>query len=265
MAGALALAASSPLRVRAATAVNLTVAGSTTLFPFMRDAAGAYRVERPDVTVTVTGGGSAQAIAQLRTGQLDMAASDFEVTSDDLFAHRIAVVGFAVAANSATGITALTSAQLRGILAGTITNYKTVGGNDVAIVPIERPPSSGIRSLIASRVMNGASFAARGSIDDGTTAVISDIVSTPGAIGYATFGALREAGLATIALDGAAANAANVANGTYPLWAYEYIITLGPATSEESRFLAFVQTNRALLSDHGYIAVQDIRRLPPGD
>ncbi len=53
-------------------------------------------------------------------------------------------------------------------------------------------------------------------------------------------------------------------NAGYPLRAYEYIVTNGPATVDESRFLAYLDTKRALLREYCYIAVQDLERIPAG-
>jgi phosphate transport system substrate-binding protein len=264
---AAALALALPLRFaqRARAAVTLTIAGSTTLEPLLRAAAAAYQVDNADVSIAVTGGGSAAAIARLGSGSLDMAASDYETTADDLFAHRIAVVGFAFAVNPAAGVASLTREQLRGVLSGAVVNYRAVGGNDVPVVVIERPESSGIRALVAARIMRGAPFARGTTVEDGTTGVVSDIRDAEGGIGYSTFGGVRDAGLTALAIDGIAPTDENVTNASYPLWAYEYIVTNGPATVDESRFLAYLETNRTLLREYGYIAVQDIERIPAGE
>jgi phosphate transport system substrate-binding protein len=265
LAGAVALACALRVPARARAATSLTIAGSTTLEPLLRAAAAAYQVDNPDVSIAVTGGGSAAAIVRLGSAGLDMAASDYEATTGDLFAHRIAVVGFAFAVNPAAGVASLTRQQLRGVLAGTVTNYRALGGNDVPVVVIERPESSGIRALLATRIMHGTAFARGTTVEDGTTGVVADIAAAPGGIGYSTFGGVRAAGLTPLAIDGVAPTDDNVMNGTYPLWAYEYIVTNGPATVDESRFLAYLQTNRTLLREYGYIPVQDIERIPSGE
>jgi len=265
LAGGLALACALRFPACARAATNLTIAGSTTLEPLLRAAAAAYQVDNPDVSIAVTGGGSAAAIARLGSASLDMAASDYEATNDELFAHRIAVVGFAFAVNSAAGVASLTRQQLRGVLAGTVVNFRAVGGNDVPVVVIERPESSGIRSLLAKSIMQGAAFARGATVEDGTTGVVADVAGAPGGIGYSTFGGVRDAGLIALAIDGVAPTDESVMNGTYPLWAYEYIVTNGPATVDESRFLAYLQTNRSLLREYGYIPVQDIERIPAGE
>jgi phosphate transport system substrate-binding protein len=253
----------SPLRSLAD--ATLVIAGSTTLLPFLRDAADAYRADHPGVAVTVTGGGSHAALEMLAAGQIDMAASDYEATEGNLFAHRIAAIGFAFVTSASSGVTALSRRQLTDVLAGSLVDCKTIGGRDAPITVVERPAASGIRQLLATQVMGGRAFAERGPVDDGTSALIADVKAAPCAVGYATFAGVRDSGLTPIAIDGVAPTDENVAHGTYPFWAYEYVITNGPATPDQSRFLAYVQTNRALLAKYGYIAVQDIQRLPLGE
>jgi phosphate transport system substrate-binding protein len=247
----------------ASAAGALAIAGSTTLFPFVRDAAAAYQAAHPELTITVTGGGSRAAIVQLDAKQIDMAATDAAPSGTDLVDHRVAVIGFAIAVNPGSGVSSLTRDQLRGVLDGAVTNYKQVGGNDVPVALVNRPQSSGIRELLAERIMRGKPIVETGATDDGTSSLVDDLKSNPGAIGYGAFGGLRDAGLTLLAIDGIAATDDGVTAGRYPLWAYEHLVTNGPATPDESRFLAYLQTNRTLLRRYGYIPVQDMRVAPP--
>jgi phosphate transport system substrate-binding protein len=249
----------------ASAAATLTIAGSTTLLPFVTEAAQTYQSQHADVLMVVSGGGSRAALAQVAGKQIDMAATDVPPTgSTDLVDHRIAVIAFAIAVDPKAGVQNLTRAQIADVFAGRITNWKALGGADLPIVVVNRPPGSGVRALVAQQVMGGAQFARSPLEDESTSSLLSDLRSNPGSIGYASFGGLRDSGLVLASIDGVAPAAENVENGTYPLWAYEHIITNGPATPDESRFLAFLQTNRALLRQYGYIAVHDMKVAPPG-
>lgn len=250
---------------QAAAAVSLTIAGSTTLLPLVIDAAQTYESQHADVLLVVAGGGSRAAIAQLAGRQIDMAATDVPVSGNtELVDHRIAVIGFAIAVDPRAGVTELTRAQLADIFGGRILNWKEVGGNDLPISIVNRPPGSGVRALVAQAVMGDTKFTDSPLEDDSTSSLVSDLKSNPGSIGYASFGGLRDSGLVIVALDGVAPTEENIENGTYPLWAYEHIITNGPPTPDVSRFLAFLETNRTLLHKYGYIAVRDMKVSPPG-
>ncbi len=246
-------------------ATTIAIAGSTTLQPLLKEAADAYAGQRPEVTITVAGGGSRPALALLSQKQIDMAASDVEPSGDDLVDHRVAIIGFAFAVNAASGVTSLTRNQLRDVLGGKVANYKQVGGNDVAVIVINRPATSGIRALIQDRIMRGRPIVDSGADEEGTSTLVSQIASTRGAIGYGTFSGLRQSGLTLVSIDGVEPTDDNVTKGRYPLFAYEHLVTNGAATREESRFLAFLETNRGLLSKYGYIPVQDMQVIPYGE
>jgi phosphate transport system substrate-binding protein len=262
----IALALGAPLAAHAPANASetLTIAGSTMLLPLVREAAQSYENKHADVLLVVSGGGSRAAIAQLTGRQIDIAATDTPTSgSNDLVDHRIAVIAFAVAVNPHSGVTALTKKQLADVFSGSVTNWKDVGGNDVPIALVNRPTSSGVRMLIAQKIMGGVPFSEAGTVDESTASTVDDVKSAPGGVGYASFGGLRGSGLTLVNIDGVAATDENVENGSYPLWAYEHMITFGPPTPSESRFLAFLQTNRRLLREFGYIPVNDMKVSAP--
>jgi len=244
---------------------TLNIAGSTTLLPMLSEAAQAYEAAHDNISIIVTGGGSRPAIARVVSKDIDMAASDVPVSGGpgDLVDNRIAIISFAFAVDPRAGIKNLTRAKMGDVLAGRVQNWKDVGGNDLPIVVINRPVGSGVRELVAQRIMDGAKFSGRALEDESTSSLVNDLKNTPGSIGYASFLSLRDSGLTLVGLDGAAPTDENVQNGSYPLWAFEHIITSGPPTREESRFLAFLETNRTLLHRHGYIAIRDLNVASP--
>jgi phosphate transport system substrate-binding protein len=241
----------------------ITVAGSSTLLPLVSDAAAAFQKAHTDVVMVVSGGGSRAAIAQLEGKLIDMAASDVPPsTNGDLVDHHIAVIAFAIAVDPRSGVKNLTRAQIADVFAGRVTNWKDVGGNDLPIVVINRPPGSGVRDLVAQYLMGGAQLPASTMEDEATSSLIDDLRNHPGSIGYASLGGLRDSGLTLVGLDGVAATDENVENGSYPLWAYEHMVTNGQPTRNQSRFLAELETNRTLLREHGYIPVHDMKGVP---
>jgi phosphate transport system substrate-binding protein len=239
---------------------TLTIAGSTTLLPLLRDAAHAYEAANPGVTIAVSGGGSRAALAQLANKQIDMAASDVASAGGDLIDHRIAVIAFALATDPRSGVTSLTREQTRDVLSGRITNWKDAGGSDLPIVVINRPSGSGVGALIRTQFMGKVPFAASAEEEEVTSSLVADLHGVPGAIGFGALAGLRDQNLTLLAIDGVAPTNANIESGAYTLRAYEYVVTNGPPSPEVSRFLAFLTTKRALLRAHGYLPVPDMEQ-----
>lgn len=241
---------------------QISAAGSTALQPLVTAAAEAYQQQHTDVKISVTGGGSKTGLALVGSKSVDIGNSDVQApaTATDLVDHKVAVVGFSVVVNPASGVTGLTKKQVQDIFAGTVTNWKDVGGKDQAITVINRPASSGTRAVFVKTLMGTTALSKTTLTEDATGTVVQKVSQTPGAVSYASFsGTHNKPGITEVAIDGAAANEANVQSGKYPFWSYEHMYTNGAPSTEISRFLAFVQSNSALMEKTGYILVRDMK------
>src|SRR5271165_816686 len=146
-----------PLGVVAQTKATITAAGSTALLPLVKAAADEYQTKNPNVSISVTGGGSGTGIAQVAAKAVDMGNSDILAKGHpELVDHRVAVVGFAIVVNPGAGVTNLTKKQIQDVFGGKVTNWKDVGGKDQKVVVINRPRSSGTRAVFTQTMMGGA-------------------------------------------------------------------------------------------------------------
>ncbi|HZU01239.1 MAG TPA: substrate-binding domain-containing protein, partial [Ktedonobacteraceae bacterium] len=149
---------------------------------------------------------------------------------DDLVDHQVAVVVFTIVINSkVTGVTNLTSDQLKGIYSGKITNWKDAGGPDLPIVVVSRPASSGTRATFQTYILGGPETISGPSdlTTDSTGTVVKNVQQTAGAIGYAASGPAKQAGLTIVNIDGNAPTADLVKNNTYKFWGIEHMYTKG--------------------------------------
>ncbi|MBV9972818.1 MAG: phosphate ABC transporter substrate-binding protein [Candidatus Eremiobacteraeota bacterium] len=246
-----------PLAVSADT--NLTAAGSTALLPLVKEAAQSYQASHPSVKISVSGGGSYVGISQAMSKSIDIGDSDVIAPGNSgLRDHKVAVVGFAVIVNPATGVTALSRKQIRDIFAGRVSNWKDVGGKDLAITVINRPRSSGTRAVFSATLM-GTSKIAEGQVEDSSGQVVTTVGTLPGAISYVASAYTRGKNVNVVKIDRVAMSDDNVRSGKYPFWSYEHMFTHSGSPREAEDFIGFVARNKDVLEKLGYIVVSSMR------
>jgi phosphate transport system substrate-binding protein len=239
---------------------SLTVAGSTALLPLVKDAAGVYQAQHPDVKISVSGGGSGTGINQIAAKAIDIGDSDILApTQPSLVDNRVAVIGFAVVTNPSVGVKSLTKKQIQSIFSGAVTNWKDVGGADQKIVVVNRTRGSGTRVVFEKTVIAPEKVAESGLTEDATGTVISVVKQTPGAISYAAFSGTHGQPVTELAIDGVAPTDANIVIGKYPFWSYEHMFTNGPPSGEAAKFIDFVRSSSDLLKKNGFIKTADMK------
>ena len=247
---------------------SVTAGGSTALQNMVTDAAAAYKAKCPGATLAVQGGGSKTGLANANSGTWTIGDSDVPAlaTQSALVDHQVAVVIFTVVVNQqVTGVTNLTSEQLISIYTGKTTNWSQVGGNNLPIVVVSRPTSSGTRATFKKYILGGATekpAQANALSQDSTSLVLSTVSTTKGAIGYATLGDSTKKGSVNIlSIDGQAPNAANVKTNAYKFWNVEHMYTKGAATGLAQEFINFIIGDPAALAvknNYKFMNVSDI-------
>jgi len=138
-------------------------------------------------------------IKMLLDGQLDFAHSSRPLTAAEkaiaqqqgltLRAIPVAVDGIAAVVHPSLQISGLTVEQLQQIYQGKITNWKQVGGENLAIVPYTRHPQDGSPAAIFP-TQQGQVFGKNVRSVNSTTAALRQVNQTPGAIYYASANAV---------------------------------------------------------------------------
>ena len=241
---------------------SISAAGSTALQPLVQAVADEYQQKNPDVKISVTGGGSRTGLSLVGSKSVDLGDSDIEAPAgtDGLVDHKVAVIGFSVVVNPASGVSGLTKKQIQDIFSLKVTNWKDVGGKDQQITVINRPASSGTRAVFVKTLMGGLTTLPPTLTEDATGTVVQKVAQTAGAVSYASFSGTHNAtGVTEVSIDGAAATEPNVMSGKYPFWSYEHIYTNGAPSKDILKFIAFLQEDTAVFKKTGYILIRDMK------
>lgn len=240
---------------------SITVAGSTALLPLVKQAAVDYENAHPDVKISVSGGGSMTGITQAAQKGVDIGDSDIPAVGQPaLVDHNVAVVYFGIVVNPAVNVKNLTTAQIRGIFTGKITNWNQVGGANQKITIINRPASSGTRAVFVQKVLGGVQPLQSGLTQDSSGTVASMVAQTPGAASYLAMGYVHSAQQTAVSIDGVAPTPANVENGKYPYWSYEHMLTNGQPSAAVASFIDYVKNDTSLISSVHFLPVSAMKK-----
>lgn len=242
---------------------SILAVGSSALQPLVDQASKKFMEQNPNVSIQVQGGGSGTGLTQVSGGQADIGNSDVFAEEKleagpaaELVDHQVAVVAMAAVVNPDVNIDNLTKDQLVQIFTGKVTNWKEVGGPDQAIQIVNRPSSSGTRATFEKYALGTKTEDLQGSIQEDSSGTVKKLVGeTPGAIGYLALSYLDDS-VKVVKYEGVEATEENVANGSYPVWAYEHMYTKGEPNEVVKAFLDFMvsdEVQNADVVELGYI------------
>lgn len=267
---------------------TIEINGSTAMFPLIQDVARDYQKRCPGAMIFVINpshpnpnlpSGSVNGLAQVAKGQIDIGTSDIfadpnqqdqqgrQVTLED---HQIAIVVFALVVNSDVGVPGLTTDQIRSIYSGGDINWIQVGGQNLNIVRISRPATSGTRTAFEKYILGGTETISgpQSLISDTTDIVAQNVKQSPGAIGYVSLYYAKKYGLKILPIDSIAPSIDHMAqvlglleNETYNFWSIEHMYTRMGFTSELAKaFIDYMysDTARQIATQDQFLYIGDI-------
>ena len=227
----------------------VSVNGSTTVLPAMQLVAEGFMKAHPDVTVTISGTGSGNGIKALRDGMTDVAMASRDVKpkeAADFKVHGIETVRFTVAHDAIIPIVSpknavggLTMAQLKDVFAGTVRNWKELGGADAPIVVVGRDSSSGTFECFQELVMGKTRVSARALVQASSGGVVQAVAQNPNAIGYIGVGYM-DAQTKPLEVNGVRPGMESARDKTWPISRDLYLFTAGAPKGDAAALVDFM-------------------------
>lgn len=174
--------------------------GSDTIVNLALAWAEKYQTVKPEVSISVTGGGSGTGLTALLNKTVDIANASRQIKPEELDAAKkagldpqefvIARDAIAVIVNPENPVDHLTLVQLSQIYRGEINNWKEVGGEDRPIVRLSRETNSGTHVYFLEAVVRLGNtkdktiFSSDTLLLPSSEGIISEVRDNPNAIGY---------------------------------------------------------------------------------
>ena len=224
---------------------KIDIAGGTAHIPVMKEAAKRVMQTNREIQISVAGGGSGVGVQKVGEGLVDIgntgrALSDAEVAKYGLKSFAFALDGVAVVVNPKNAVGALSSAQVRDIFAGKLTNWKDVGGRDAAIHLYTRDEASGTREVFWEILLKKGTIVESANVTASNGAMKSAVAGDVDGIGYDSIGFIDDSVKAPT-LDGVAPTQDNARSGKYPVVRKLYMNTKGAPQGLTAAFIDYVR------------------------
>jgi phosphate transport system substrate-binding protein len=252
--------------------------GSDTMVNLALAWAEYYQDLRPEVRLSVTGGGSGTGIAALINGTVDIANASRRIKQEELQAAQsrgsepiefvVSRDAIAVIVHLSNPIEQLSLQQISDIYSGVYTNWSQLGGEDRPIVRLSRETNSGTHVYFLEEVMR------QGRPDDRTLfsrdtlllpsaeGITAEIRENPNAIGYDGLGYVtHEMKVLAVARDEngpyVLPSLESVNNGTYPIARDLYMYTVGQPEGAVKDFMDWIFSVEAqgIIQELGFVPV----------
>ena len=237
-----------------------------------------YQVVKPNVQISVTGGGSGTGIAALFNNTVDLANASRSIKSEEIERARaignepiefvVARDAIAIVVHPDNPVNALTLPQLSDIYSGKINNWRELGGEDRPIVRLSRETNSGTHVYFLEVVLrlgqpdNKTLFATNTLLLPSSEGIIHEVRQNPNAIGYDGLGYVPH-DLKVVAIAEKTGglyihpSVETVNTGKYPIARDLYIYTIGQPEGAVKEYLDWILSEEAqqIVADLGFVPV----------
>ena len=252
--------------------------GSDTIVNLALGWAERYQALHPEVSISVTGGGSGTGIAALINNTVDIANASRAIKPEEIAsaeANGVEPVEFVVAKDAIgvivhrdNPIDRLTLQQISQIYTGKISNWKELGGEDRPIVKLSRETNSGTHVYFLEEVIrlgdsdNKEIFSADTLLLPSSEGIIAEVRENPNAIGYDGLGYItKEVKIVAIAVDESSPYVMptidTVNDGSYPIARFLYMYTSGQPEGAVKEYMAWIMQAEAqeIVKELGFVPI----------
>jgi phosphate transport system substrate-binding protein len=263
----------------ASVSVYIENKGSDTMVNLALAWAESYQALRPEVSLSVTGGGSGTGIAALINNTVGIANASRSIKQEEIdaaVANGITPVEFVVARdaigviiNKHNPVDRLTLQQLADIFTGRIDNWAQVGGEDLEIVRLSRETNSGTHVYFLETVIRLGSkenkdiFSRDTLLLPSSEGIIAEVRDNPHAIGYDGLGYItNEVKVIAIAVDDSSPyilpSIDSVNDSSYPIARDLYMYTPGGPTPIVRTYIDWIlsESGQAIVKELGFVPVK---------
>lgn len=260
------------------TEVYIENKGSDTIVNLALAWAEAYQSVKPEVRISVTGGGSGTGIAALINNTVDIANASRMIKPEEIENAQsngvqpeqfiIARDAIAVIVNPENPIDQLSMAQISAIYSGEIDNWQEVGGEDRPIVRLSRETNSGTHVYFLEQVLrlgqkeSDLLFSPNTLLLPSSEGIIKETSQNPNAIGYDGLGYVTdEVKVIAVAMSDSEIyiypSAETVNNGLYPIARDLYMYTNGAPQGAVSDYLTWIFSPeaQAIVIELGFVPI----------
>lgn len=230
---------------------RLSITGSSTLAPLVLEIAKRYENQHPGVRIDVQTGGSTRGLVDARRGSADIGMVSRALTQAerDLTPHLLALDGVALIVHSSNSASNLSSVQVAEMYAGTLDNWKSLGGPELPVTLIHKAEGrSTLEVFLGHFGLRNSQIKPNVIIGDNQQG-IKTVAGNPGSVGYVSIGtaayeAARGTPIKLLALDGVPATVANVRTGEFPLARELNLVTRGEPEGLAKAFIDFAKSSQ---------------------
>jgi len=253
--------------------------GSDTIVNLALAWAEAYQKVKPEVRISVSGGGSGTGIAALINKTTDIANASRKINDTETQDAKkngvepreieIARDAIGVIVNPHNPVQQLTLQQISDIYSGKITNWREIGGEDRPIVLLSRESNSGTHVYFLAQVVRlGDSkdktlFSQDTLLLPSSEGIMAEVRQNPNAIGYDGLGYITPdvKTLAIASKDGGEyvkPSVESVNNGKYPIARPLFMYTNGEPAGDVKTYLDWIlgPDGQKIVGDLGFVPLQ---------